>query len=539
MSSPAAARRDRYGRRFYPVPHPETKEIFDLPGWTRVKKLLHSEPLEIWKLKTVARTIARRADLQMLAADEAQTYSAAKQALDANQNKANVGTAVHRYTEYIDADALDWDIVPPIMRPWLQHYIDAKARYGWSMVETEVSVYNIGVGYAGTADRFADIPGLGVVAFDLKTGENIWAETALQLSAYANAEGIWVPPADTDLPSYAAKLAELERDIAAKENFKNWGAPKSRKWSEHAIEVAHHHIGEMYWEEYAQWPGHRPMPEGLRTDIGVVVHLTAEGCELVPLKLDGDPSAFDSVKALCTQFKWQLREKDIVGQPLEVAGSSPADVSAASSAVTVDGQGSDQPQVHTDESPAAEELRRTYEGEPAPKKSRSKKSEESKPSFQEPEPTADWLVSRILALPEVPRVELANSWPEGIPTFKASRDHTPEQLQEVDRVLARIEANHELPFIDRPTVATPADEPTQSTASTHTDELVTADEREKIVSLIGLLDQDAIERVTARKNEAGIPNVKSPNLTLVQALNLLAIITDELQHNIQGEAEAA
>lgn len=537
MSSPAAARRDRYGRRFYPVPHPETKEIFDLPGWTRVKKLMASEPLETWKLKTVGRTIARRADLQMLAADESQTYGAVKQALDANQNKANVGTAVHRYTEYIDADALDWEIVPPVMVPWLQHYIAAKERYGWTMIETEASVFNITVGYAGTPDRFALIPDIGVVPFDLKTGEHVWAETALQLAAYGNAEGFWLPPTDQQLPEYWAKLQELERDIAAGENFTQWGAPRSKKWSEHAKKIAYGTLDDLYWEEFAQWPGHRPMPEGLRTDVGYVAHLTAEGCELVPLKLDGEPSSFDVVKALCVQFQWGQREKDIVGEPLakEEDASSPdsssSDMPAAPSGSDAAGVGEQQPSEGEPAAPPAD----------SPPKRRSRKAAaEPKPRFSESLPSAEWLVARILELPEAPRDELARRWPEGIPTFKTSRDQTPEQLQAIDAVLKDVEANFELPFVDRPTVAVEATEPTQSEVPTPSPELVTAEEREKLIALIGRLDQPAIERVTAQKNEAGIPNVKSPTLTAAQAAHLRGLVIAQVQDPTnQGEAQAA
>jgi hypothetical protein len=42
--------------------------------------------------------------------------------------------------------------------------------------------------------------------------------------------------------------------------------------------------------------------------------------------------------------------------------------------------------------------------------------------------------------------ELASSWPNGIPTFKQSTDHTPEQLNAIDTVLSTIEDKHHAPF---------------------------------------------------------------------------------------------
>ena len=91
MTSPAASRRDRFGKRFYPVPHPETHEIHDLPAWTGLKNLLASGGLETWKLKNVARAVAMRPDLQMLAGDPSGEYAAVQQAMDASEARPTPG----------------------------------------------------------------------------------------------------------------------------------------------------------------------------------------------------------------------------------------------------------------------------------------------------------------------------------------------------------------------------------------------------------------------------------------------------------------
>jgi hypothetical protein len=420
------------------VPDPETHEIHDLPSWSRLKDLLFKGGIETWKLKSVAKTIALRTDLQLLAADDQTTYSAVRQALDASQNKANVGTAVHRYTEYIDAGTLDRETVPAVAEPWVQAYERAKAEHGWSMVETEATVANLTVGYAGTADRFANIPGIGVVCFDVKTGKGVWPDIALQLAAYANAEFIWVPPTDTDLPGYYEALAKLEHDIAAGTNFTDYGSPRARKWSEQAKKVAHAQLDDLYWQEFAHYKGHRPMPEGLRTDIGYVAHLRDDKCELVPMVLDGTPSAFDVVRSLCVVFNWNQREAEIVGEPLKVASGTPEEVG---------------PGLQPDPTPAVAggpigQEAPTTSGRTGPKANKvsdvQEKAQQRRANL--PEPTADSLVDRIRALPALIAVELATFWPEAIPTFKQSRDQVPEQLQAIDTVLSRIEAEHELPF---------------------------------------------------------------------------------------------
>lgn len=57
---------------------------------------------------------------------------------------------------------------------------------------------------------------------------------------------------------------------------------------------------------------------------------------------------------------------------------------------------------------------------------------------------------RIANLTDVGKQRLAALWPQGVPTFKASRDHTPEQLAAIEAVLAPTERaddpNDEAPF---------------------------------------------------------------------------------------------
>lgn len=71
-------------------------------------------------------------------------------------------------------------------------YVDAGLRFLWdwrpSITAAEITVYSHRWAYAGTADLFAALPGLGDGILDWKTSSNIYPETALQLAAYRFAD---------------------------------------------------------------------------------------------------------------------------------------------------------------------------------------------------------------------------------------------------------------------------------------------------------------------------------------------------------------
>lgn len=323
MTAPKAARSDRYGRRYYPVPDGDGV-LHDLPSWTRLSKLLDAPGLNTWKLKGVAKQVALRPDLQMLAADDETVYQAVKQALDATQDRANVGTGVHRYCELADKGVLDMEQVPVPARGFLANYIACQRERGWTVVEAECTVANFAIGYACTPDRFVRwpddelVPGGGVVNLDLKTGKDVYPDMAHQLAAGAHGETIWTPPADDDLPFSKAALQELERDIAEGRNI----PAGRRKWSQEAIKQARADVDELYWQEFAQWPGHRPMPEGIRTDIGIILHLTEDACVPVAIRLDTDVPAIAVVAALRTVYGWDAGKESVIKVAGDGAGET-------------------------------------------------------------------------------------------------------------------------------------------------------------------------------------------------------------------------
>lgn len=341
MTTPAASRKDKFGKRWYRIPHPETRELLELPSWSALKDLMHAPQLETWKLKKVAHAIAMSPALQMQAADPDTTYAAVEKALDADTEAADVGTYVHRYTEQIDDGTLDRDFVPEAAKGFVEHYEKLKAEWAWEVAEAEVTVFSLTYGYAGTADRFLRFAGLpallglpnpddDVFPVDVKTGKAVRPEVAYQLCAYANGDLIFEAPSKMGL-GFSVREAQLEDDIRNGVGF-NRINPNRRKWSDDAIKEARAELEAEWLKAYAEHGKFRPMPAGLRRDVGLVIHLHADKADLVPIRLDGFPPALHVVDGLVGLWK-HGRRKDVIGEPI-VTGSTP--VEATPEPVTVE-----------------------------------------------------------------------------------------------------------------------------------------------------------------------------------------------------------
>jgi hypothetical protein len=108
-------------------------------------------------------------------------------------NKAkNKGTQVHLYAEAL-VQGIEVKGVPDELRPYVDNYVRFIDAWQLDPVLVEVVIVSYGHGYAGTLDLIADLTGPTGERerwlLDIKTGEKgIYAETALQLSAYRFAE---------------------------------------------------------------------------------------------------------------------------------------------------------------------------------------------------------------------------------------------------------------------------------------------------------------------------------------------------------------
>lgn len=340
MTTPKAAGKDRYGERVYRIPRRDTGELVERPGITRVMKVAAAPALETWKMKMVATGLANRPDLVALAVTD--PYGASKQAIDAGKAAANSGTALHAVSELVDA-GVDPSTLPEVVRSPMETYARACAEMGMVVIEREVTVGRDDHLYAGTADHIvtlSNVPTIsGTVVADLKTGKSVYPDTALQLAAIANAQ--WIFDADDQ--------------------------------------------------------AHRDMPE-VRTDVGLVIHLTEKGCRFIPLDLTG---AWEVFCGLLDAWWWQQR-KGIVGKPL----------TATTDAV-------DDP----------------FDGVAAPI---------ATAGLADPI-TVERLKARISVLEPSVVEALAAAWPEGVPTIKTG-GLTPDHVAAIEAVCVRVEAAHRAPF---------------------------------------------------------------------------------------------
>lgn len=439
MTAPAAAREGKYGVRYYPIPD-DSGEIQHLDSVSAFTKVLAAPGLEIWKQRTLAAQFAKRPDLVMLAGADATRDSAIKQALDGDQSAANIGTATHGYSEMVDDGTLDWDLVPEGAKPWVANYAQAKEDYGWELVDKEFTVYNHRLGYAGTSDRALRFPGVGVVIADLKTGRSVYAEQALQLAFYAYGEGIWIPPTDADVDA-DAQIVGLRSELNAQVEggVKPDGKKMTKVWQK-AQEAL---IDEEWWRAFGRLGQRNPMPADLRTDVGFILHLRPEGCQVVPMNLTGSLQVIEGMSAI---FHWKKR-KDIVGEVVPSPGTAdaapdgPEPVAAAMVAP-------EPPEpfltIHEEaqlaaQQPAISPVTASDIGAPPA----------IAPAAPTPPVEQVWqsLRQRLMALSPQAKEEIAFRWPSGVPGLKVLA-HTPAQLEEIDRVLFDVECKHASPVVE-------------------------------------------------------------------------------------------
>lgn len=343
VTTPAAASSDQYGNRFYSIPNPDTGVASELPSVTRLIGILAQPPIEIWKMKAVATGLSRRPDLVALAA--ADPYQASQQALDAAKEGANMGTALHALTERVDDGTLDAGGVPDQVSGHLENYYRTRELFAWEVVATERTVYNFALGYAGTFDRILRLSELGTVVADIKTGKGVYPEVALQLAALALGEGIWDP--------------ETER--------------------------------------------HEALPEGLRTDLGLVIHLLKTKCKVIPVDLTAAVPAWRAITALAG---W--RDEKPLGAPLE--HEAPSEPTSWRTGGPVD---------------LAIVGRR------------------------------QWIRSRVKAIIDASNAghpdaanRLAARWPAGVPTLKDHDGHTPAEIDLIAEACSLTEQETQMPFGD-------------------------------------------------------------------------------------------
>jgi hypothetical protein len=222
------------------------------PSVTRILNQVNQPALDRWKQKALVEALLRDPELVKLAVRDPDQV--ARRALSDNR-AASLGTSVHALTERADLSELDLDGLDEPKKAMLAGYIACRDSTGWKVVHSEATVINPLAGYGGTLDRILDVPDVGRVVADVKTSRSVYPDMALQLAAYANATSIW---SETELAK---------------------------------------------------------MPDGLRTDVALVIHVRPEGTSIVRLNLgrgQGGLTAWAAFTSLCCLWRWRHRS-DIVG----------------------------------------------------------------------------------------------------------------------------------------------------------------------------------------------------------------------------------
>lgn len=219
-------KRDRWGR--YLLPHPETGKE---QGWTRAttwaKTISDTFKLHQWQERMVAKGLVLRPDLYALvgATDDKNELNRicedAKQAAGSKVG-ANLGTAVHNYTEQLDSGVEFRNIgVPSTVASDVVAYGEMMTAYGLLPVRDMIErvVLNTKLGVAGRLDRVLtntkpvgiwERPGALFIG-DVKTAANVgysWLEVAIQLAIYANSDYFWNIETKTYEPVPAIDLKE-------------------------------------------------------------------------------------------------------------------------------------------------------------------------------------------------------------------------------------------------------------------------------------------------------------------------------------------
>ncbi|MFT3971723.1 MAG: PD-(D/E)XK nuclease family protein [Micropruina sp.] len=263
--------RDRWQRPMI-IPPDGGKPVAYTRATTFAGSIKETNALMEWKARQTAIGLATRPDLAARVAaagpepdDEAKAKAwkadlgklcASAQEAAGSSTKSNLGTALHAFTEAVNRGRTDV-VIPEQYLPHIAAY--QEATQGWRMLGIEAFLVEDEYQIGGTADRIAEVPGLGLVIADVKSGAKIAQyphEAAGQLSIYAHSK------------------------------------------------------------RYDPATGARTPIDGLRTDVGVIIALNAATgkCDLHLINLI---AGWESVR-LCAEVRAWRRKKDLL-QPLRPA----------------------------------------------------------------------------------------------------------------------------------------------------------------------------------------------------------------------------
>lgn len=204
------AKRDRWGR-YKIVPPSGGKAVGHTRCTTVAKTLDDTTNLAKWAERHVAKGLTLRDDLFALAqatplAEKSLLNRLCQEAKDAAAGgaRANIGTALHAFTEQVDRGD---DVTIP--EPWdadVRAYRECLTEHGIEvdpdLIEVIAVCEALSEPVAGTIDRIVRW-GNGNFIADLKTGSDLhfqWRGISAQLAVYSRAASLYDPESDSHLP---------------------------------------------------------------------------------------------------------------------------------------------------------------------------------------------------------------------------------------------------------------------------------------------------------------------------------------------------
>jgi len=199
VSGPPLARAGSGGREYV---RPSTGQT--APSVTTVLGILDKPALPRWSALEVARyAVDNRAAWEQL--DPPAAVDLLKRApWRKTTEAADTGTDLHAVAETLLAGGDPPDAAPA---EWVARFRAFLDTWRPEPLEVEATVWGDvdGLPYGGTCDLLADVPGVGHLVVDLKTGRGVYPEVSLQLAAYGYADTILRPDgSEAEWPQAAA-----------------------------------------------------------------------------------------------------------------------------------------------------------------------------------------------------------------------------------------------------------------------------------------------------------------------------------------------
>ena len=214
MTSPVNSIK-RGNSRFYVDPISEDK----LPSVTSVLNALAKPALKFWAAKKTAEAAVEEFGTIAQMVGQGKTEGAIDYLKRAPQRSSGpaskLGSEVHDLCDRI-AKGEDLKRVHPDHQAFVDNFQQWVKDFEVGFLESEITVWSDTHGYAGTLDAICMIDGEALI-LDWKTGASgVWADVALQLNAYANADCILDPDGTRrDLPQIdGAAVLHLRPEFA-------------------------------------------------------------------------------------------------------------------------------------------------------------------------------------------------------------------------------------------------------------------------------------------------------------------------------------